>query len=51
MLEFKFDIIKDVSSANISHSFAAVEVLMKQIKYMYIYKNIKINKYLINIRT
>ena len=29
MLEFKFDVIKDVSSAKMSHSFAAVEVLMK----------------------
>ena len=28
-LEFKSDIIKDVSSAKMSHSFAAVEVLIK----------------------
>ena len=28
-LEFKSDIIKDVSSAKMSHSFAAVEVLTK----------------------
>ena len=29
ILEFKSDIIKGVSSAKMSHSFAAVEVLMK----------------------
>ena len=50
-LEFKSDVIKDVSSANMSHLYATVEALMKQLKYMYIYiyKNIKVNKYLINI--
>ena len=52
-LEFKSDVIKDVSSANMSHLYATVEALMKQIKYIYIYiyiyKNIKFNKYLINI--
>ena len=31
MLEFKSDVIKDVSSAKMSHSFAAVKVLMKRI--------------------
>ena len=29
MLEFKFDVIKDVSSSKMSYSFAAVKVLMK----------------------
>ena len=29
MLELKSDVIKDVSSAKMSHSFAAVKVLMK----------------------
>ena len=29
MLKFKSDIIKDVSSTKMSHSFAAVQVLMK----------------------
>ena len=39
-LEFKSDVIKDVSSTNMSHLYATVEALMKQIKYMYI--NIRI---------
>ena len=30
MLEFKSDVIKDASSAKISHLFAAVKVLMKR---------------------
>ena len=30
ILEFKSDIIKDVSSSKMSHSFAAVKVLMKR---------------------
>ena len=30
MLEFKSDVIKDVSSAKISHLFTAVKVLMKR---------------------
>ena len=30
MLEFQSDVIKDVSSAKMSHSFAAVKVLMKR---------------------
>ena len=30
ILEFKFDIIKDVSSSKMPHSFAAVKVLMKR---------------------
>ena len=35
-LEFKSDVIKDVSSANMSHLYATVEALMKQINYIYI---------------
>ena len=30
MFEFKFDVIEDISSAKMSHSFAAVEILIKR---------------------
>ena len=30
MLEYKSDIIEDISAANMSHSFAAVEILMNR---------------------
>ena len=35
LLEFKSDVIKDVSSAKISHSFPAVKVLMKRIFFAF----------------
>ena len=36
MLKFKSDVIKDASSANMSHSLAVVKVLMKHIFFAFI---------------